>query len=128
MILIIGAIFAAIPAVSVFRIGEGSLVNPWMLGVTVLCFGVGAAIGKFGVAHSVTRIDSRGLARRDSNGNFSALKRLKQDEGFVIANRCLCIQRPDGSIEKTEVAAWRLRREDWELVAKKYPDIGAGDP
>jgi hypothetical protein len=126
MILIIGAVFAAIPAVSVFRIGEGSLVNPWMLGVTVLCFGVGAAIGKFGVEHSVTGIEPRGLARRDGNGNFCVLKQLKQDERFVIVNRCLCIEKADGSIEKTEVAAWRLRREDWELVAKEYPDIGFG--
>jgi hypothetical protein len=128
MILIIGAIFAAIPAVSVIRIGEGSLINPWMLGVTVLCFGAGAAIGKFGVAHSVTCIDPRGLARRQSNGNFSVLKRLEQDQRFVIANRCLCIQASDGTIEKTEIAKWRLRREDWELVAKEYPDIGAGTP
>ncbi|MFC3492561.1 hypothetical protein [Glycomyces rhizosphaerae] len=125
MILIIGSIFGAIPAVSAIRIGQESLVNFWMLGLTVVTFGAGAAIGAFGVAHSVTRIDTRGLARRQSNGRFHDLKRLKREQRFVIAKHCLCIQGPDGTIEKTEIAKWRLRREDWELIAQRYPDIGA---
>ncbi|MDA1361223.1 hypothetical protein O1R50_16450 [Glycomyces luteolus] len=127
MILIVGSIFGAIPAVSVIRLGEGSLVNFWMLGLTAVTFGVGAAIGAFGVAHSVTRIDSRGLARRQSNGRFHELKRLRQGQRFVIAKNCLCIQLPDGTIEKTEIARWRLRRKDWDLVEQQYPDADPAD-
>jgi hypothetical protein len=52
MIWIIGSIFGAIPAVSAIRIGSESLINFWMLGLTVLTFGIGAGIGAFGVAHS----------------------------------------------------------------------------
>jgi hypothetical protein len=53
--------------------------------------------------------------------------RLKRGQRFVIDKRCLCIQGPDGTIEKTEIAKWRLRREDWELVVQKYSDISATD-
>jgi hypothetical protein len=127
MIWIIGSIFGAIPAVSAIRIGSESLINFWMLGLTVLTFGIGAGIGAFGVAHSVTRIDTRGLARRQRNGSFHELMRLKRGQRFVIDKRCLCIQGPDGTIEKTEIAKWRLRREDWELVVQKYSDISATD-
>jgi hypothetical protein len=127
MILIIGSIFGAIPAVSAIRIGEEGLVNPWMLALTLGTFGIGAAIGAFGVVHSVTRIDARGLARRQRSGNFRELKRLKRGQRFVIDKRCLCIQGPDGTIEKTEIARWRLRRADWELVTKQYPNVDDAD-
>ncbi|WP_460539214.1 hypothetical protein [Glycomyces halotolerans] len=125
MIFIVGSLFGAVLAISAIRIGQESLVNFWMLGLTVVSFGAGATIGAFGVAHSVTRFDSRGLARCQSNGNFHEIKRLKQGERFVIAKHCLCIQRPDGAIAKTEIAKWRLRREDCERVAQRYPNIGA---
>lgn len=127
MILIIGSIFGIIPAVSAIRIGEENPVNLWMLGLTAVTFGIGAAIGAFGVAHSVTRIDTRGLARRQRNGNFSPFKRLERGQRFVIVKRCLCIQGPDGAIETTEVTKWRLRRADWALVARQYPDIDAAE-
>ncbi|WP_156925862.1 hypothetical protein [Glycomyces arizonensis] len=125
MILLVGSIFGAIPAVSAIGIGVGGAFNLWLLVATMAAFGIGAAIGAFGVAHSVTRIDNRGLARLQRNGNFSPLKRLERGQRFVIVKRCLCVQGDDGTIENIEIAKWRIRRGDWERVAQEYSDIDA---